>query len=61
MFIEESLELKHEYILKYKADILVIGDDWLGKFYKFKNICKLVYLPQTDGISTSLVIDNIKK
>ena len=28
VFFEESLEKKREYILKYKADILVMGNDW---------------------------------
>jgi glycerol-3-phosphate cytidylyltransferase len=27
VFFEESLELKGEYIKKYKADVLVMGDD----------------------------------
>src|SRR5690606_37688343 len=32
VFIEESLELKAEYIKEHKADVLVMGDDWEGKF-----------------------------
>jgi glycerol-3-phosphate cytidylyltransferase-like family protein len=32
VFIEESLEQKREYVLQHKADILVMGDDWQGKF-----------------------------
>ena len=32
VFLEESLELKGEYIKKYKADLLVMGEDWAGKF-----------------------------
>ncbi len=61
VFIEDSLELKREYILKYKADILVMGDDWLDKFDEFKDICEVVYLPRTNGISTTSTIDDIKK
>lgn len=60
VFIEESLELKREYIMKYKADILVMGDDWLGRFDEFKDICDVIYLPRTKDISTTLTIDNIK-
>ena len=30
VFLEESLELKAEYLVKYNADILVMGDDWQG-------------------------------
>ena len=61
VFIEDSLELKRQYILKYKADILVMGDDWLGKFDEFKDICEVVYLPRTNGISTTSTIEDIKK
>src|SRR3954454_21199723 len=32
VFVEESLELKRDYVQKYGADVLVMGDDWAGKF-----------------------------
>jgi glycerol-3-phosphate cytidylyltransferase len=60
VFLEESLELKRDYILKYKADVLVMGDDWAGKFDEFKDICKVVYLPRTPSISTTAVIEKIR-
>ena len=60
VFIEESLELKREYILKYKADILVMGNDWEGKFDEFSDICKVIYLPRTEEISTSEIKVKIK-
>src|SRR3954467_12584088 len=28
VFVEESLEQKREYIERYDADVLVMGDDW---------------------------------
>ena len=28
VFVEESLELKRDYIEQYDADVLVMGDDW---------------------------------
>ena len=61
VFIEESLELKADYIKKYKADILIMGNDWEGKFDIYKNICEVRYLPRTEGISTSELIAMIKK
>ncbi|MEH5096801.1 adenylyltransferase/cytidyltransferase family protein [Atlantibacter hermannii] len=61
VFIEESLELKADYIKKYKADILIMGNDWEGKFDVYKNICEVRYLPRTEGISTSELIAMIKK
>lgn len=47
VFFEDSLELKREYILAAKADILVMGDDWLGRFDEFNDICQVKYLPRT--------------
>lgn len=61
VFIEESLELKLEYIIKYKADVLVMGDDWLGKFDWVKPACEVVYLPRTPSISTSEIIEVVRK
>jgi glycerol-3-phosphate cytidylyltransferase len=60
VFFEDSMEKKREYILKYKADILVMGDDWKGKFDEFNDICKVVYLPRTPSVSTTKLIEVIK-
>ena len=60
VFSEESLALKRRYIQAYKADILVMGDDWAGKFDEFKDICKVVYLSRTPSISTTAVIEKIR-
>ena len=59
MFIEESLELKREYIQRYDADVLVMGDDWRGRFDEFEDICEVVYLPRTPAISTTALIEKI--
>ena len=59
VFVEESLELKREYILKFGADVLVMGDDWEGRFDEFKDICEVVYLPRTPAISTTALIEKI--
>jgi len=61
VFFEESLELKGEYIKKYKADVLVMGDDWEGRFDMFKDLCEVVYLPRTPSVSTTEIIEIIKK
>ena len=59
VFLEESLELKREYIIKKNADILIMGDDWKGKFDYLNDICQVIYLPRTKEISTTKVIDKI--
>ena len=60
VFVEESLELKAEYIKYYNADILVMGDDWQGKFDHLSNICQVIYLPRTPSISTTEIIEVVK-
>jgi len=60
VFREDSLELKGEYIKKYQADTLVMGDDWVGRFDEFKTLCEVIYLPRTEGISTTQLISDIK-
>lgn len=61
VFLEESLELKRQYIIEHKADVLVMGDDWAGKFDEFKDICDVLYLPRTPSISTTSIIEVVKK
>ena len=61
VFPEESLELKAHYIQKYKADILVMGDDWAGKFDDMKAFCEVVYLPRTPDISTTQIKAQLKQ
>tara|TARA_B100002019_G_scaffold285560_1_gene294701 strand:+ start:606 stop:992 length:387 start_codon:yes stop_codon:yes gene_type:complete len=58
VFLEESLELKEEYIKNYNADILVMGDDWEGKFDNMP--CEVIYLQRTPSISTTALIEKIK-
>ncbi|EMN5545782.1 TPA: pantoate--beta-alanine ligase [Enterobacter cloacae] len=60
VFLEESLELKLEYIRKYNADLLVMGDDWEGRFDWVKNECEVIYLPRTPSISTTEIIEVVK-
>ena len=62
VFLEESLELKGTYLTKYKADVLVMGHDWTGKFDQFKEShdIDVVYLPRTPNVSSTLLKDKIK-
>jgi choline-phosphate cytidylyltransferase len=60
VFFEESLELKGSYIEQFRANVLVMGDDWQGKFDQFNNLCEVVYMPRTPAISTTEVIEKIR-
>ena len=53
VFIEDSLELKDQYIKNCGADVLVMGDDWKDKFNWVS--CNVLYLERTPNISTTLL------
>lgn len=61
VFLEESLEQKGEYIRRYQADVLVMGDDWAGRFDQFRELCEVVYLPRTEGISTTQIKHGLRR
>ena len=61
VFVEESLEKKRDYCLKYNADILIMGDDHKGRFdFLEKDNIKVVYAERTPEISTTKLIRVIK-
>jgi glycerol-3-phosphate cytidylyltransferase len=50
---ENDWEQKKHDIAEHNIDIFVMGDDWLGKFDELKDLCEVIYLPRTSGISTT--------
>lgn len=58
VFLEESLEKKADYIRTHGASVLVMGDDWQGRFDDMP--CSVVYLPRTPSISTTGTIEVIQ-
>lgn len=51
--IEEYRGQKIDDIQKYGVDIFAIGSDWEGYFDYLKEFCEVVYLPRTQGISST--------
>jgi len=56
---EKKWEQKRKDILANNIHIFTIGDDWRGKFDELSDICKIVYIERTKGISTSNLKENI--
>ncbi len=56
---EENWEQKKKDILKYEVDIFVMGDDWKGEFDDLKEYCDVIYLPRTEGVSTSEIKEDL--
>ena len=55
VIIEDYMGQKIDDILKYDVDIFAIGSDWEGKFDYLKEYCDVVYLPRTEGVSSTML------
>lgn len=55
IIIEDYMGQKIDDIQKYDVDIFAIGSDWKGKFDYLNEYCKVVYLPRTEGISSTML------
>lgn len=54
---ENTWDQKIDDVKKYGVDITVMGDDWKDseKFELLREYCDVVYLPRTEGISTTKI------
>ncbi|OYQ77616.1 glycerol-3-phosphate cytidiltransferase [Wohlfahrtiimonas chitiniclastica] len=57
---ENNWEQKIQDIKKYNVSIFGMGHDWEGKFDDLKEYCDVVYLPRTQGISSTDIKDTLK-
>lgn len=55
VIIEDYVGQKIDDIQKYDVDIFAIGSDWEGQFDYLNEFCKVVYLPRTEGISSTML------
>jgi len=53
VIIEDYIGQKIDDIQRYDIDIFAIGSDWEGKFDYLNEYCNVVYLPRTQGISST--------
>lgn len=52
---EEGWDQKISDVKEHNIDIFVMGDDWKGQFDFLSDYCKVIYLPRTEGISTTKI------
>jgi len=59
---EKNWEQKVDDVKKYEVDIVVMGSDWAGsdRFDYLKDYCEVVYLPRTEGVSTTKIKQELK-
>lgn len=55
IIIENYIGQKIDDIQKYKVDIFTVGSDWEGHFDYLNEFCKVIYLPRTEGISSTML------
>ena len=55
-----SFDEFEQQIRDYDIGKWVLGDDYIGVFDYLKPLCDVIYLPRTQGISTTEIINKIK-
>lgn len=58
---EDYAGQKIDDIMKYGVDIFVLGSDWTGKCDYLKEYCEVVYLPRTEGISSTMLREKLEE
>ena len=58
---ENDWKQKRNDVIDYKVDVVVMGSDWENNenFECLRDICEVVYLPRTEGISTKKIKKNL--
>ena len=56
---EYNWEQKIRDVVDNQVDVFVMGDDWKGEFDFLKDYCEIVYLPRTEGISTTKIKNDL--
>ena len=55
IIIEDYFGQKIDDIQRYDIDVFAIGSDWVGKFDYLREYCEVVYLPRTEGVSSTML------
>ena len=58
---ELEWDQKIKDVVSNEVDVFVMGNDWEGKFDFLKEYCEVVYLPRTEGISTTKIKTDLHK
>ena len=61
VIVEEYEGQKIDDIKKYGIDVFTVGSDWEGVFDYLNAYCKVIYLPRTEGVSSSEIRTNQRK
>ena len=56
---EISWDQKAQDVITHNVDTFTMGDDWEGEFDFLSEHCKVVYMPRTPAISSTLIKNNV--
>ena len=58
---ENTWDQKVQDVKAHDIDIFVMGHDWEGEFDFLKEYCEVIYLPRTEGVSTTKTKQDLSK
>ena len=58
---ENTWDQKVQDVKEHDIDIFVMGHDWEGEFDFLKEYCEVIYLPRTEGVSTTKTKQDLSK
>ena len=58
---EHTWDQKIQDVKEHDIDIFVMGHDWEGEFDFLKEYCEVIYLPRTEGVSTTKTKQDLSK
>ncbi len=61
IIVEEYEGQKIDDIKRLNIDVFTVGSDWEGKFDYLKEYCQVIYLPRTQGISSTEIRSNHRR
>lgn len=61
IIVEEYEGQKIDDIRRFGVDIFTVGSDWAGYFDYLNEYCKVIYLPRTEGVSSTEVRSDKRK
>ena len=61
IIVEDYEGQKIDDIKRHDIDIFTVGSDWVGKFDYLKEYCQVIYLPRTEGVSSTEIRTSHRK
>ena len=61
VIVENGWNQKPLDIQNHEIDVFVMGDDWKGTFDDLGELCEVIYLSRTEGISTTKIKNDLKE